>query len=220
MGSAFFFRDYWQPGFPWRCCLTVAVLCLFSLPAAGGEYSTPGPRRGLLARIQGNDVNGFSQTEDFPALDEFRLGVLQPVDGPHDDEDGGPNVNLELLFGRFGPQYENIFLNNFLRPRPHIGGSINTDGNTDQFYWGLTWDVFLTQRIFIEGSFGGAVHDGDDDDDEFGCSVNFRESGSIGYNLSERWNVLVTVDHMSNADLCDENRGLTNVGIRFGRKFR
>jgi hypothetical protein len=31
--------------------------------------------------------------------------------------------------------------------------------------------------------------------------------------------MLATVDHMSNADLCDEHRGLTDVGIRFGRKW-
>ncbi len=37
--------------------------------------------------------------------------------------------------------------------------------------------------------------------------------------LSERWDVMATVDHMSNADLCDANRGLTNVGIRIGRRW-
>jgi hypothetical protein len=37
--------------------------------------------------------------------------------------------------------------------------------------------------------------------------------------LSERWDMLATVDHMSNANLCDGNRGLTDVGIRFGRKW-
>jgi lipid A 3-O-deacylase len=98
-----------------------------------------------------------------------------------------------------------------------IGSTINTEGNTSELYAGFTWDTFLTRRLFIEGSLGGAVHDGDDA--YFGCRANFRESGSVGFMLSERWDVLAIVDHMSNANLCDPNRGLTNIGIRFGRRW-
>ena len=153
----------------------------------------------------------------FPAIDEFRIGVMEPVDGPARDEDGSPDINLELLIGRFGPEYQNVFWNHLLRPRPHFGGSISTDGGTDLAYVGLTWDIFLTPWLFIEGSVGGAIHDGPDS--EFGCSVDFRESGSVGAMLSDRWALMATVDHMSNASLCDENRGLTTVGLHLGRKF-
>ena len=138
-------------------------------------------------------------------------------EGPKGDKEGTPDVNLELLYGPIGGEYQNGFLNHLLRPRLHLGGTINTDGNTSELYAGFTWDVFLTRRLFIEGSFGGAVDNGDDTD--FGCSVNFHESGSVGFMLSERWDVMATVDHMSNADLCDTNRGLTNVGFRIGRRW-
>ncbi|WP_081449527.1 acyloxyacyl hydrolase [Rhodomicrobium vannielii] len=30
---------------------------------------------------------------------------------------------------------------------------------------------------------------------------------------------MATIDHMSNAGLCDTNRGLTNAGVRLGYKF-
>jgi hypothetical protein len=30
---------------------------------------------------------------------------------------------------------------------------------------------------------------------------------------------MVSVDHMSNASLCDENDGLTNLGIRYAYRF-
>ena len=150
-------------------------------------------------------------------IDETRIGIVEPVDGPPGDKYGPPNVSVEVLFGRFGPEYQSSVLNHFLRPRLDIGTSISTDGDTSEFYAGLTWDVFLTRRLFLEGSAGGALHTGDDR--EGGCTANFRESGSVGVMLSERWDMLATVDHMSNANLCDENRGLADVGIRFGRKW-
>jgi lipid A 3-O-deacylase len=52
-----------------------------------------------------------------------------------------------------------------------------------------------------------------------GCSPLFRESGSIGVRLSANWSLLATVEHLSNAGLCDQNRGLTNIGARVGYSF-
>jgi lipid A 3-O-deacylase len=49
--------------------------------------------------------------------------------------------------------------------------------------------------------------------------VNFRESASLGLALSPDWRLMGTVDHMSNAGLCGNNRGLTNAGVRLGIKF-
>jgi Lipid A 3-O-deacylase (PagL) len=37
--------------------------------------------------------------------------------------------------------------------------------------------------------------------------------------LAVLWRVLLSVEHMSNADLCDRNRGLTNAGVRLGYQF-
>ena len=73
---------------------------------------------------------------------------------------------------RFGPEYQSSVLNYFLRPRLDIGTSISTDGDTSEVYTGLTWDVSLTRRLFLEGSAGAALHPGDDHD--FGCTANFR----------------------------------------------
>jgi len=76
-----------------------------------------------------------------------------------------------MLYGPIGGEYRKPFLNQLLRPRLHFGGTINTEGNTNELYAGFTWDVFLTRRLFVEGSFGGALHDGDDT--YFGCRANF-----------------------------------------------
>jgi len=201
-----------------RICLIAGGLCLASCAANAAEALSSGDQPlGLLAHVQGAGFVDLPPARSFPAIDEFRVGVLEPVDGPAEDKDGPPDINLELLLGRFGPQYQNVFWNNFLRPRLHFGGSISTDGGTSLVHTGLTWDVFLTQRLFVEGSFGGAIHDGDDH--QFGCTVDFRESGSVGLMFGKHWELMATVDHMSNADLCDENRGLTTVGLRLGRKL-
>jgi hypothetical protein len=110
-------------------------------------------------------------------------------------------------------------------PRPHIGGSLNFDDKTSFAYAGLTWTVDITPRFFIEGSFGGAIHNGSTgrvvpvDRNALGCSPLFRESGSVGVRLSANWSVMATVEHLSNAGLCSQNRGLTNIGARLGYTF-
>jgi hypothetical protein len=82
----------------------------------------------------------------------------------------------------------------------------------------------VTPSVFVEGSFGGAVHDGENNPVErhrnaLGCTVLFRESGSLGIRVTKDWSVMATVEHLSNAGLCSNNRGLTNVGVRVGYSF-
>jgi hypothetical protein len=36
-----------------------------------------------------------------------------------------------------------------------------------------------------------------------------RIGAAVGFRLTERWSVMATIEHMSNAGLCIENRGLT-----------
>jgi lipid A 3-O-deacylase len=133
-------------------------------------------------------------------------------------------VTGEVLFSKpFTPA--DLFTSYFV-PRPHVGGSINFDGNTNFAYAGLTWTVDVTSRVFVEGSLGGAVHDGNTnpfytppDRTALGCSPLFRESGSVGVRLGANWSVMATVEHLSNQGTCSDNRGLTNVGARLGYSF-
>jgi hypothetical protein len=150
-------------------------------------------------------------------IDEVRFGVLD-----HNAEsagsEGGLDLNVEVLFGRpaiaYGSGWPSVLV-----PRIHLGTSINTSGDTSQVYSGFTWTLPLQERLSLEVTFGGSVHDGPLDEpgrSSFGCSVNFRESASIGYSLSDKWRLYGTVAHMSNADLCDRNSGLTSAGVRLG----
>ncbi len=154
-------------------------------------------------------------------IDELRLGVLGHHIEPAGTEEGGEDVNAEILFSRPAIVYGNRFADIFLRPRLHVGSSINVNGDTSQVYSGLTWDIPLRQRFSLELSFGGSLHDGPTEGpgSAFGCPVNFRELGSLGFSLTQHWRLYGTLAHMSNAGLCDRNSGLTSGGVRLGYKF-
>lgn len=154
-------------------------------------------------------------------LDEVRLGILaHSIESGHSE--GGVDINVEVLFRRPSISYRDAFADFFFRPRVHAGASINTIGDTSQVYVGLTWDLKITQRLSLEASFGGAWHDGPTNGaapDLYGCSVNFRESFSVGYALDASWTIYGMISHMSNANLCNHNSGLTSAGVRIGYRL-
>ncbi len=159
-------------------------------------------------------------------LDEAKVGVLAHDVGLGDHHvESGADINGELLFA--SPD----FLKVIFAPRPHIGGTVNTSGNTDYGYFGLTWDGTLVRAlfddedsVFIAGSLGGGIHDGHlhsapPDRKRLGSRVLFRESVELGYQINPVNNVSLFIDHLSNANLSSRNAGLTNVGVRTGFKF-
>ncbi len=186
----------------------------------------------ILAASLGLNVSSAAAQEYLPGIlspsfvDEIRLGVLYNdlhIAGTRDED--GININGEILFRRPNYSYENRFLQFFLNPRPHIGASLNTAGDTSQAYVGLTWDYRLTEKFFVEASFGGVVHTGNLKSNvqgskrPLGCRVMFRESASIGYEVTPKVRVMLTFDHISNANLCSNNAGLSTIGGRIGYKF-
>jgi cob(I)alamin adenosyltransferase len=203
------------PGFRLRA-VRKSLAAALALSGVAAFFASPIPARA--------DVQVFeTRATPFFTIDELRIGGFRQAidDAPHE---GGPALNLEVLFGRWPGGYENRILELFMTPRPHIGTTISLNGKTSEFYFGDTWDFKLTDWAFIEASFGGAAHDGPLDElghASYGCRLNFRESGSLGFKLSEDWRLLFTLDHMSNAGLCNPlpNRGLTNAGARIGYKF-
>lgn len=154
-------------------------------------------------------------------LYEVRLGAFGHHIEPSGSEKGGLDVNAEILFSKPAYAYDRGSLHAFPVPRIHIGTQINVDGDTSQLYAGFTWEFRLHERISLEATFGGSLHDGptEGEGSAFGCVANFRESGSIGFGLTERLWLYATVAHMSNAGLCGRNSGLTSGGLRLGYKF-
>jgi lipid A 3-O-deacylase len=159
-------------------------------------------------------------------VDEFKFGVLAHDVGLFDKHvETGADVNFEMLFTP--PD----FLSVIGSPRPHLGGSLNTAGNTNDGYFGLTWGITLIQNlfgwgngVFLNGSLGGALQDGytnnaPPDRKRLGSTVLFRGSLELGYQLTPTVSVSGFVNHMSNADLASHNAGITDAGARLGLKF-
>lgn len=166
-------------------------------------------------------------SQDF-GVSELRGGIFaHSVDEPGNffglfDTQRLEDVNVELLFDTPGLT-EWVTLGEV---RPHVGGTFNFGGLESMVYAGVTWTVPLFDTpVFLEGTFGGAVHNGNVAGNavyparDLGCSVLFRESASIGVQVSEQASIMATIEHASNANLCDGNRGLTNMGIRLGYRF-
>lgn len=181
--------------------LSTLLLCTSTLalwPAAA--------RAGDATRF---DASGF----------ELRLGTFA-----HDalsPERGGVDINAEVLAAPF----RSSSAQSWWMPRVHAGSTINTMGKTSSLYAGLTWTFDLTQNLFAEASFGGAVHNGAvgrivlPGHNAMGCRAVFRESASLGYRFTSHFAIMGTVEHLSNAGLCSRNRGLTNFGLRAAWSF-
>lgn len=158
----------------------------------------------------------------FPAqagVSEARLGLMAHDVGVFGaQKEDGLDGNIELLFD--APAW----LEPAWAPRPHLGLTVNGSGDTSQAYAGLSWSWQPVERWFVEVSLGGAVHDGklstsDRDRKELGSRVLFRESLSLGFQIDERNSLMVTLDHISNANLAGNNEGLDTFGLRWGYRF-
>ena len=190
------------------------------------------PRRPLTRLALGSLSIAWLVTAPLPAaaqlniVDEVKAGILAHdvgFLGQHLEK--GPDVNLEMLFTP--PDLLAVIGS----PRPHIGADINTAGKTSDGYFGLTWGIMLIQSlfgagdgVFINGSLGGAVHDGyinsgPPDRKLLGTRALFRESAELGYQLVPGISMSALLDHISNANIGRHNMGITSAGARLGFKF-
>ena len=175
-----------------------AATVVEAAPAAGAPRSTDG---------------GYGQG----FFSEARIGAsLHDIGAFSGSDEGGIDVDLELLFG------SPAFLSYIGAPRPHIGGKINTSGDTSLGYFGLTWDWLAQGWFIVEAALGGAVHTGDlneDTEKDLGCRLLFRGAVGVGAQFAERHRVLVTFDSANNLGICSDFQSLDGLGIRYGFLF-
>ena len=93
-------------------------------------------------------------------LSEFRFGFSAQDPWGAEGRDGSANLTGEILFAK--PFTASDLFTSYFIPRPHVGGSLNFDGQTSFAYAGLSWTIDVTPMLFVEGSLGGAFHNGKD----------------------------------------------------------
>ncbi len=190
-------------------------------PAPTPRYVQPAPPPGPVTRRLTESEMALLAEPPHPRWNgaEFRLGGLIHDEGPITrNEEDGFNINLEILFP--SPKLLEIIWS----PRPHIGVSVNTEGDTSQAYFGLSWEWSFWGNWFAGFSLGGAVHDGEletnrTDRKELGCRLLFRQSVEFGHRFAGRHGISLFLEHSSNANICTQNEGLDDFGVRYGYRF-
>ncbi len=167
-------------------------------------------------------------TEDYDRggfFSEVRLGAaFWALDGRERIHEDGVFIQAQVLLDPVLRPFDNFFADVLLRPRPHLGTSISTAGETNQVFAGVTWTLPVRKFLFLEANFGATVHDrgldlDHDDGAQLGCHLLFREGAGVGLALGPHWRIVASVDHSSNAGLCEDNDGLTHAGTSVGYRF-
>lgn len=180
---------------------------------------------GLALLLLGIVFGGTAFAQDF-GVSELRGGIYA-----HSWDEPGPNgqfpdlthiddLNLEVLFD---PLPTPSWLPGLVRP--NLGATIDFGGMESMAYAGLSWKLPIWDSpFFFEGGLGGSVNNGAHDgatfpDRDLGCNLLFHEQATLGYDLTQNVDVMLTLEHASSANICSPNRGLSNVGFRVGWKF-
>ncbi len=152
---------------------------------------------------------------------EFRIGA-----GIHDIEthETGASVSGEFLSRWAALSFNFPGLDTPAALRPTVGGHLSLEGKTSYVFAGYTLSIELLAGFFMEGRFGGMLHNGEldshkDDRVNLGCPVLFNEAFAMGYRFNDRWNMTTSLEHSSNGGICQPNNGLTNVNMRLGYMF-
>ena len=115
------------------------------------------------------------------------------------------------------------WLYEFFIPRIHVGGVADLNGGTSYGYAGLLFTLNVTDRIFLEPFVGVAVSDGvalgDAKHNAIGCTTLIHSGGNVGYRFDPHWSFMLTLDHISNGNICSRNVGVNNYGAKIGYNF-
>ena len=158
-----------------------------------------------------------------PLFDELRFGAVGSIEKNGNREEGA-FVSGIVFFDPFGHD-EASGWEKLARPRVHVGGDISTAGEANQLYAGFSWTYDITDWLFLEGGFGGTIHDGKLDEDpnpgpKLGSAVLFHEYAAVGFKLDANWRLVANIEHSSHAGLADgPNSGLSRAGVMSGYKF-
>ena len=101
--------------------------------------------------------------------------------------------------------------------KPFYGAMINGDDGK-YFYSGLRKDIVLSDKTYLTPSFAIGYYDQGKSKD-LGYDLEFRSQLEISYKLESMNRIAISVNHISNASLGEQNPGVESMVISFIRAF-
>ena len=101
--------------------------------------------------------------------------------------------------------------------KPFLGFMVNTDSGK-YFYLGLRKDYSLSNKWNLTPSFATGYYDQGSSKD-LGNNLEFRSQLELSYNLEKNKRVGISLNHISNASLADQNPGTESIVISFINPF-
>ena len=176
-------------------------------------------------------------------ISELIGGVWSHDPGEINEESNSWDFNGEIIFKNIRLfNVRNRFLKFLAEPRPHIGGSINSEVKTNTVYAGFSWAHHFRNGLFFNFSLGGTYHTGnleqatrqcatgegcalpgnrayvDTREPTLGSAILFREGLDLGYRIGPH-GASIFASHISNAGLDNDNDGMNFVGMRYSFAF-
>ena len=110
-----------------------------------------------------------------------------------------------ILVG-FQHQNENLERDTFLGNASPITGGFVTENSAAYVYTGVEWNYAMSDKFKFTPSFTpGIYYEGDGKD--LGHALEFKTEVQLSYAVSEKTNLGVSYNHLSNASLGDKNPG-------------
>lgn len=101
--------------------------------------------------------------------------------------------------------------------KPFYGAMINGDDGK-YFYSGLRKDIILSNKTYLTPSFAVGYYDQGKSKD-LGYDLEFRSQLEISYKLESMNRIAISINHISNASLGEQNPGVESMVISFIRAF-
>lgn len=153
-------------------------------------------------------------------VSQVRVGALDHASKlVSSGREDGVDANLEVVFAPIRQLWS---------AHPYLGTSFNFDSqNTDQLYAGFAWEGQPWRKLYLRIGFGAAVHNGEllrynKHVRGLGNRVLIHAAGEAGWRISERYDVSLYYQHLSNGPFHGKrgvNDGLDNIGLRVGYHF-
>lgn len=145
------------------------------------------------------------------------LALLAPAPAVADDPDflrlaiGRFDVNDDQKAVEFRAEYQSAWKLWIIKP---FGGIMGTSDRALYGYGGFLVDIYLGRRFVLTPSLAfGLYEEGDGKD--LGHIVEFRSSAEIAYRFDDRSRIGLSLYHLSNASLSDDNQGTEIVSLSY-----